>query len=105
MELAVAALGDMCLAAVQSYDLATEDAEGLHATELQFQYIVNSPSLDVACKKIDELAAKNQLESELVLKISKTWAAAKETDMSKDEVRSLCWNIGFLYSFLTRLSV
>lgn len=99
MKLAIAKLGNMCLAAVQTYDAETENTEAIRAAELKFQDILNSPSLDVACKKIDDLAAKNQLDSELVLKITKAWSAAKDTDMTKDEVRSLCWNIGFLYSF------
>lgn len=78
----------MCLAAVESYDTATESIEALNAAELKFQDILNSPSLDAACKKIDDLAQKNQLDSALVLMISKAWSAAKESDMTKDEARS-----------------
>lgn len=78
----------MCLAAVQAYDTATENTEALNAAEVKFQDIVNSPSLDAACRKIDNLAAKNQLDSALVLMITKAWSAAKESNMMKDEVRT-----------------
>lgn len=76
----------MCLAAVQSYDTATESIEALNAAELKFQDIINSPSLDAACKKIDNLAAKNELDSALVLMITKAWSSAKESNMMKEEV-------------------
>ncbi|KAF9608196.1 hypothetical protein IFM89_007818 [Coptis chinensis] len=52
--------------------------------ELKFQEIINSPSIDAACKKIDNLAEKNQLDSALVLMITKAWSAAKDSNMAKD---------------------
>ncbi|MBA0775462.1 hypothetical protein Gotri_010608 [Gossypium trilobum] len=82
---ALAKLGNTCLAAVQAYDTAAENIEALNAAELKFQDIINSPSLDVACRKIDSLAEKNQLDSALVLMITKAWSAAKESNMTKDE--------------------
>ncbi|MBA0867152.1 hypothetical protein Goshw_027682 [Gossypium schwendimanii] len=82
---ALAKLGNTCLAAVQAYDTAAENVEALNAAELKFQDIINSPSLDVACRKIDSLAEKNQLDSALVLMITKAWSAAKESNMTKDE--------------------
>lgn len=75
------------MAVVQAYDNATESAEALNAAELKLQDIINSPSLDAACRKIDNLAEKNQLDSALVLMISKAWSAAKESNMTKDEVK------------------
>lgn len=78
--------GNTCLAVVQAYDAATESAEALNAAELKFQDIINSPTLDAACKKIDNLAEKKELDSTLVLMITKAWSAAKETSMVKDEV-------------------
>ena len=71
---------------MQAYDAATEGMEALNAAELKFQDIINSPSLDAACRKIDDLAAKSQLDSTLVLMITKAWSAAKESNMMKDEV-------------------
>ena len=75
------------MAAVQAYDAATESMEQLNAAELKFQDIINSPSLDAACRKIDNLAEKKELDSTLVLMITKAWSAAKESNMMKDEMR------------------
>ncbi|KAL1833104.1 hypothetical protein ACET3Z_002755 [Daucus carota] len=90
---AIAKLGNMCLAAVQTYDTATESIEALNAAELKFQDIINSPSLDVACRKIDSLAEKNQLDSALVLMITKAWSAAKDSNMMKDEVKDILYHL------------
>lgn len=72
------------MAAVQAYDAATESIEQLNAAELKFQDIINSPSLDAACRKIDNLAEKKELDSTLVLMITKAWSAAKESNMMKE---------------------
>ncbi|XAR62204.1 hypothetical protein NMG60_11016871 [Bertholletia excelsa] len=90
---AVAKLGNLCLAAVQAYDTASESIEALNAAELKFQDIINSPSLDAACRKIDNLAEKNQLDSALVLMITKAWSAAKESNMMKDEVKDILYHL------------
>ncbi|RZC79073.1 hypothetical protein C5167_003321 [Papaver somniferum] len=79
--------------AVQAYDTLSEDREALNVAELKFQDIVNSPSLDAACKKIDNLAEKNQLDSALVLMITKAWSAAKESNMAKDEVKDTLYHL------------
>lgn len=68
---------------------ATESQEALTAAETKFEDIINSPTLDAACRKIDNLAEKNQLYSTLVLMITKAWSAAKESDMMKDEVKDV----------------
>ncbi|CAB4267044.1 unnamed protein product [Prunus armeniaca] len=81
----LASIGNTCLAAVQAYDSATESIEALNAAELKFQDIINSPSVDAACRKIDHLAEKSQLDSTLVMMITKAWSAAKESSMTKDE--------------------
>ncbi|EEF48437.1 conserved hypothetical protein [Ricinus communis] len=90
---ALAKLGNDCVAAVQAYDSTTESMEALHAAELKLQDIINSPSLDSACRKIDDLAAKNQLDSSLVLMITKAWSAAKESNMTKDEVKDILFHL------------
>ncbi|XP_065847741.1 uncharacterized protein At4g37920 [Euphorbia lathyris] len=90
---ALAKLGNDCVAAVQAYDTHTESIEALQAAELKLQDIVNSPSLDAACRKIDDLAAKNQLDSSLVLMITKAWSAAKESNMTKDEVKDILYHL------------
>ncbi|KAK1406773.1 hypothetical protein QVD17_38381 [Tagetes erecta] len=90
---AIAKIGNTCLAAVQAYDTATESIEAINAAELKFQDLINSPSVDAACRKIDNLAEKNQLDSALVLMITKAWSAAKETDMMKDEVKDILYHL------------
>ncbi|KAK7332531.1 hypothetical protein VNO80_29284 [Phaseolus coccineus] len=89
----LAKLGNACLAAVQAYDAATESIEQVNAAELKFQDIINSPSLDAACRKIDNLAEKKELDSTLVLMITKAWSAAKESDMMKDEVKDILYHL------------
>nr|DAD40232.1 TPA_asm: hypothetical protein HUJ06_014555 [Nelumbo nucifera] len=90
---ALAKLGNTCIAAVQAYDTASESIEALNAAELKFHDIINSPSLDAACRKIDNLAEKNQLDSALVLMITKAWSAAKESNMMKDEVKDILYHL------------
>ncbi|KAL2231974.1 UNVERIFIED_CONTAM: hypothetical protein Sindi_1377400 [Sesamum indicum] len=90
---AVANLRSVCLAAVEAYDTATENIEALNAAELKLQDIINSPSVDAACRKIDNLAEKNQLDSALVLMITKAWSAAKESNMMKDEVKDVLFHL------------
>ncbi|KAL0352344.1 UNVERIFIED_CONTAM: hypothetical protein Scaly_1623100 [Sesamum calycinum] len=89
----VAKLRSACLAAVEAYDTATENIEALNAAELKLQDIINSPSVDAACRKIDNLAEKNQLDSALVLMITKAWSAAKESNMMKDEVKDVLFHL------------
>ncbi|KAL1358801.1 hypothetical protein AAHE18_04G060100 [Arachis hypogaea] len=66
MQNELAKLGNTCLAAVQAYDDATKSMEKLNEAELKFQDIINSPSLEAACRKIDSLAEKKELDSTLV---------------------------------------
>ncbi|KAL4565970.1 hypothetical protein LXL04_030077 [Taraxacum kok-saghyz] len=89
----IAKVGNKCLAAVQAYDTATESIEAINAAELKFQDIINSPSVDAACRKIDNLAEKNELDSALVLMITKAWSSAKETNMMKDEVKDILYHL------------
>lgn len=97
----MAKLGNTCIASVEAYDTATESIEALNAAELKFQDIINSPSVDAACKKIDNLAEKNQLDSALVLMITKAWSAARESNMMKDEVS--CSHINIILQLLVNL--
>ncbi|VVB11623.1 unnamed protein product [Arabis nemorensis] len=90
---ALASLGKLSIAAVQAYDTSTESIDALNAAELKLQDIINSPSLDAACRKIDSLAEKNQLDSALVLMITKAWSAAKESNMMKDEVKDILYHL------------
>ncbi|KAG1330440.1 hypothetical protein COCNU_02G004080 [Cocos nucifera] len=89
----LAKLGNVCLAAVQAYDNASESIEALNAAELKLQDIVNSPTLDAACRKIDDLAEKKELDSALMLMLTKAWSAAKESNMMKDEVKDVLYHL------------
>ncbi|CAN8303360.1 unnamed protein product [Cochlearia groenlandica] len=90
---ALATLGKLCIAAVQAYDTSTESIDALNAAEMKLQDIINSPSLDAACRKIDSLAEKNQLDSALVLMITKAWSAAKDSNMMKEEVKDILYHL------------
>jgi hypothetical protein len=90
---ALASLGKLSIAAVQAYDTSTESIDALNAAEMKLQDIINSPSLDAACRKIDSLAEKNQLDSALVLMITKAWSAAKESNMMKEEVKDILYHL------------
>lgn len=89
----LASLGNVCLAAVQAYDNASESIEALNAAELKLQDIVNSPTIDAACRKIDDLAEKKELDSALMLMLTKAWSAAKESNMMKDEVKDVLYHL------------
>ncbi|XP_058098487.1 uncharacterized protein At4g37920 [Magnolia sinica] len=89
----LAKLGNACLASVQAYDTASESIDALNAAELKFNDIINSPTLDAACKKIDSLAEKKQLDSALMLMLTKAYSAAKESNMMKDEVKDILYHL------------
>ncbi|CAH9128294.1 unnamed protein product [Cuscuta epithymum] len=90
---AVAKLGNDCLVAVHAYDTENESIKALNAAELKLKDIVNSPSVDAACRKIDDLAKKNQIDSALALLITKAWSAAKESDMTKTEAKDIMYHL------------
>ncbi|KAM7256218.1 hypothetical protein ACFE04_011959 [Oxalis oulophora] len=90
---ALAKLGNTCAAAVQAYDTTNESIESVNAAQLKLQDIMNSPSLDAACRKIDDLAEKNQLDSTLMLMITKAWSDTKESNMTKDEAKDTMYHL------------
>jgi len=89
----IVALASKCLAAVEAHDRAIEDDESLSVAQLKFDDILNSPSLEAAANKIDDLAKNRQLDSTLMLLITKAWAAAKESTMMKDEVKDIMFHL------------
>ncbi|CAL9771642.1 unnamed protein product [Musa acuminata subsp. burmannicoides] len=89
----LARIGNVCIAAVQAYDNASQSIEALNAAELKFNDIISSPTLDAACRKIDNLAEKKELDSALMLMITKAWSAAKETNMMKDEAKDILYHL------------
>eukprot|EP00271_Cylindrocystis_brebissonii_P023483 TRINITY_DN9769_c0_g1_i1.p1 TRINITY_DN9769_c0_g1~~TRINITY_DN9769_c0_g1_i1.p1 ORF type:complete len:743 (-),score=174.47 TRINITY_DN9769_c0_g1_i1:830-3058(-) len=83
----LAAMATRVLTAVNSHDVFVEDQVSLQGAEAKFADILNQPDLKSACNKIDELAGKGQLDSTLMLLITKAWAASKESSMMKEEVK------------------
>ncbi|BBN14703.1 hypothetical protein MPTK1_6g13740 [Marchantia polymorpha subsp. ruderalis] len=89
----IAAIAGRCLSAVEAYDAAQEDDEYLAEAQLKFDDILNSPSLEAAANKIDKLAQRQELDSTLMLLITKAWAAAKESTMMKEEVKDIMFHL------------
>uniref|UniRef100_A0A0E0JYN6 Uncharacterized protein n=1 Tax=Oryza punctata TaxID=4537 RepID=A0A0E0JYN6_ORYPU len=89
----LAQLGNDCVDALQAYDDTSGSLEALSAAELKLKDILNSPSVDAACRKIDDLAEKKELDSALVLMLSKAWSAAKGTDITKSEAKDIMFHL------------
>ncbi|KAG6541617.1 hypothetical protein Mapa_017010 [Marchantia paleacea] len=89
----IAAIAGRCLSAIEAYDAAQEDDESLAEAQLKFDDILNSPSLEAAANKIDKLAQRQELDSTLMLLITKAWAAAKESTMMKEEVKDIMFHL------------
>ncbi|OEL29175.1 Uncharacterized protein BAE44_0009806 [Dichanthelium oligosanthes] len=89
----LAKLGNDCVDALQAHDDTTGSLETLNAAELKLKDILNSPSVDAACRKIDDLAEKKELDSALVLMLSKAWSAAKGTDITKSEAKDIMFHL------------
>eukprot|EP00250_Pteridium_aquilinum_P004743 c14943_g1_i1 orf=610-2004(-) len=85
----LARVGENSAAAVEAHDKSSEEEAAISAAQMKFDDILNSPSLDVACNKIDDLAKRNQLDSTMMLLITKAWAASKESTMMKEEVKDI----------------
>ncbi|GKC19196.1 uncharacterized protein Tco_1021346, partial [Tanacetum coccineum] len=81
--LSIAIIGNICLAYEQAYDTASESIEAINVAELKFNNIISS---------LYVLAGKSQLDSALVLMITKVWSTAKETNMMKDEVKDILYH-------------
>ncbi|XP_062223487.1 uncharacterized protein At4g37920 [Phragmites australis] len=89
----LAKLGNVCVDALQAHDDTSGGLEALNAAELKLKDILNSPSVDAACRKIDDLAEKKELDSALVLMLSKAWSAAKGTDITKSEAKDIMFHL------------
>ncbi|KAL2621116.1 hypothetical protein R1flu_001321 [Riccia fluitans] len=89
----IAAIAGKCLSAIEAYDCAQEDDESLTEAQMKFDDILNSPSLEAAANKIDQLAKRQELDSTLMLLITKAWAAAKESTMMKEEVKDIMFHL------------
>ncbi|PNY17970.1 hypothetical protein L195_g014727, partial [Trifolium pratense] len=89
----IARLGAKCLSAVSAYDNTLKNMETLDAAQAKFDNILNSPSIDIACKKIKSFAKAKELDSTLILLISGAWAKAKESTTMKNEVKEIMYQL------------
>ncbi|CAI5501591.1 unnamed protein product, partial [Closterium sp. Naga37s-1] len=89
----IASLAAKCVTAVDIHDKVEADEVAVEAAQAKFDDIMGSGSLAEACGKIDQLAARQQLDSTLMLMITKAWAAAKESNMMKDEVKDIMYHL------------
>lgn len=85
----LARIAAKCLAAVEAHDRAIENDVAITIAQQKFDNILDSPSLEEACSKVDNLAKTKQLDSTLMLLFTKAWAAAKESNTMTDEVKEL----------------
>ncbi|MCO5554478.1 hypothetical protein L7F22_008007 [Adiantum nelumboides] len=85
----LARIAAKCLAVVEAHDRALEDDVAITIAQQRFDKILDSPSLDEACSKVDKLGEKKQIDSTLMLLFAKAWATAKDSHTMTDEV-SLC---------------
>ncbi|XP_062100857.1 uncharacterized protein At4g37920 [Humulus lupulus] len=86
-------LGARCLSAVSAYDNTLEIVDSLDSAQAKFDDILNSPSVDEACEKINSLAKAKQLDSSLILLINAAWASAKESPTMKNEVKDIMYRL------------
>ena len=86
-------LGNDCVDALQAHDDMSGSLQALNVAELKLKDILNSPSVDAACRKIDDLAEKKELDSALVLMLSKAWSAAKGTDITKSDAKDIMFHL------------
>ncbi|VAH00041.1 unnamed protein product [Triticum turgidum subsp. durum] len=89
----LATLGNDCVDALQAHDDMSGSLQALNVAELKLKDILNSPSVDAACRKIDDLAEKKELDSALVLMLSKAWSAAKGTDITKSDAKDIMFHL------------
>ncbi|KAL1810046.1 hypothetical protein ACET3Z_027036 [Daucus carota] len=90
---AVARLGARCLAAVGAYDNTIDIVDTLDSAQAKFDDILNSPSIEEACAKINSLAKAKELDSSLILLINSAWASAKESTTMKNEVKDIMYRL------------
>lgn len=85
----IARIAAKCLAVVEAHDRALEDDVAVTVAQKKYDNILDSPSLDAALSKIDDLAKKKQLDSTLMLLLAKAWATAKESNTMTEEIKDL----------------
>ncbi|KAG0628786.1 hypothetical protein M758_1G053100 [Ceratodon purpureus] len=91
----IATIASKCLIAVETHDSVSEDDRYLDVAQMKFDDILSAPSLEAAAAKIDNLAKTKQLDSTLMLLMTRAWASAKESTLMKDEAKDIMF---YLYN-------
>ncbi|GBG69060.1 hypothetical protein CBR_g3758 [Chara braunii] len=86
-------LATKVLSAVENHDRMEQDQNAMVEAQEKFDDILNSPNLEMAKAKIDNLAANKQLDPALMMLITKAWVAAKESNMMKEEVKDIMYHL------------
>lgn len=81
-------IGDLCLTAVQAYDVAIGDTEA----QSNLQDISNFSSANFASSKIDSISQRTNLNSAYGMMMNKAWSDTKETDITVQECKDMLFD-------------
>lgn len=91
----LATLYTKLLTLCEIHDSVTKDEEIMAAASEDFTDVLNVESLGEAEAKIDRMAAEGRLSPAFMLTMAKAWAGAKESDMTRDEVKDVLAHLYF----------
>lgn len=91
------ALAAQLLALAEAHDRVARDGEAMDAAAQKFERLLDVESMEEAERRIDDMAAAGRLDPALLLTMAKAYAGAKETDITREEVR--CLSLRFLHCF------
>jgi hypothetical protein len=93
---AIASLAVRLAALVEAHDRVAGDTVAMEAAVDAFTELLNAAdSLPAAEAKIDELAASGRLNPALLLTMAKAYASAKESNMTREEVKDVMAHLYF----------
>lgn len=91
----IATLYTKLLTLCEIHDAVTKDEQIMAAASQEFTDVLNVESLGEAEAKIDKMAAEGRLSPAFMLTMAKAWAGAKESDMTRDEVKDVLAHLYF----------
>eukprot|EP00236_Picocystis_salinarum_P001777 CAMPEP_0183830538 /NCGR_PEP_ID=MMETSP0807_2-20130328/4077_1 /TAXON_ID=88271 /ORGANISM="Picocystis salinarum, Strain CCMP1897" /LENGTH=401 /DNA_ID=CAMNT_0026075911 /DNA_START=14 /DNA_END=1219 /DNA_ORIENTATION=- len=77
------------------HDAVTKDEQIMATASQEFTDVLNVESLGEAEAKIDKMASEGRLSPAFMLTMAKAWAGAKESDMTRDEVKDVLAHLYF----------
>eukprot|EP00884_Botryococcus_braunii_P001959 jgi/Botrbrau1/11764/Bobra.0195s0089.1 len=83
------------LALVSVYDQMAANEAALDTAVANFEDLLQVESIQEADAKIDALAASGQLDPALLLTMAKAYAASKDTDVTREEVKDIMAHLYF----------